>query len=200
MKKFNQGLVGQTLEYLPLAPWTHESTIGRIWAQAPEVDGHCEVPAKFSEGQPDVDHQDQRFPGRNAVRRKIMKKIWIVIATFFGIGYLPVAPGTWASLLTALIIYFTPLSTAAFACAGPDHGGRLRHRHPGRRGQRKAFPEKGPAPLRHRRSGRPAGQPLVPAAAGGFLRRRFFAVPLFRYFKAFPGEQERSAARTDSAS
>ncbi|MBU4267676.1 MAG: 30S ribosomal protein S12 methylthiotransferase RimO [Acidobacteria bacterium] len=50
MKKFNQGLVGRTLQFLPLAPWTHDSTIGRIWAQAPEVDGHCEVQAKFIEG------------------------------------------------------------------------------------------------------------------------------------------------------
>jgi ribosomal protein S12 methylthiotransferase len=51
MKTFNQSLVGQTVEYLPLAPWTHNSTIGRIWAQAPEVDGHCRVPAKYAEGQ-----------------------------------------------------------------------------------------------------------------------------------------------------
>lgn len=51
MKAFNQSLVGQTVEYLPLAPWTHQSTIGRIWAQAPEVDGHCRVPVKYREGQ-----------------------------------------------------------------------------------------------------------------------------------------------------
>jgi len=51
MKKFNRRLVGQTLEFLPLAPWTHDSTIGRVWAQAPEVDGHCRVPAKYAEGQ-----------------------------------------------------------------------------------------------------------------------------------------------------
>ena len=41
-----------------------------------------------------------------------MKRIWIVIATFFGTGYMPVAPGTWASLLTALIVYFSPLATS----------------------------------------------------------------------------------------
>jgi phosphatidylglycerophosphatase A len=40
-----------------------------------------------------------------------MKKTWILLATFFGIGYLPIAPGTWASLATALIFYFTPLAT-----------------------------------------------------------------------------------------
>ncbi|TFG80704.1 MAG: phosphatidylglycerophosphatase A [Chrysiogenales bacterium] len=43
-----------------------------------------------------------------------MKKIGIMIATFFGTGHLPVAPGTWASLLTALIVFFTPLSTLPF--------------------------------------------------------------------------------------
>jgi phosphatidylglycerophosphatase A len=40
-----------------------------------------------------------------------MKKMWIALATFFGIGYLPIAPGTWASLATTLAFYFTPLST-----------------------------------------------------------------------------------------
>lgn len=43
-----------------------------------------------------------------------MKKIGIVIATFFGTGYLPVAPGTWASAATTLIVYFTPLSRLPF--------------------------------------------------------------------------------------
>ncbi|HUU05736.1 MAG TPA: phosphatidylglycerophosphatase A [Patescibacteria group bacterium] len=43
-----------------------------------------------------------------------MKKIAILVATFFGAGHLPVAPGTWASLLTALIVFFTPLSTLPF--------------------------------------------------------------------------------------
>jgi phosphatidylglycerophosphatase A len=43
-----------------------------------------------------------------------MKKMGILIATFFGTGHLPVAPGTWASLLTILIVFFTPLSTQPF--------------------------------------------------------------------------------------
>lgn len=43
-----------------------------------------------------------------------MKKIAIVVATFFGTGFLPVAPGTWASAFVALIVYFTPLSVAPF--------------------------------------------------------------------------------------
>ncbi len=52
MKKFNQSLIGRTFEYLPLAPWTLDHTIGRIWMQAPEVDGHCEVNTRFSEDSP----------------------------------------------------------------------------------------------------------------------------------------------------
>lgn len=39
-----------------------------------------------------------------------MKKTWILLATCFGIGYLPVAPGTWASLAVTLVFFFTPLS------------------------------------------------------------------------------------------
>jgi ribosomal protein S12 methylthiotransferase len=49
LRKYNQGLVGQTMEFLPLAPWSNSSTIGRISSQAPEVDGHCEVKMKFKE-------------------------------------------------------------------------------------------------------------------------------------------------------
>ncbi len=52
MRKFNRTLVGKTLEFLPLAPWTRGGIIGRIWAQAPEVDGHCEVNAAYGEGDP----------------------------------------------------------------------------------------------------------------------------------------------------
>ena len=52
LRKFNKGLIGKTLDYLPLAPWTSRSIIGRIWAQAPEVDGHCEVRGGFTEDQP----------------------------------------------------------------------------------------------------------------------------------------------------
>lgn len=49
LQLFNEGLVGKSLDFLPLGPWTHDSTIGRIWAQAPEVDGHCRVKVRFSE-------------------------------------------------------------------------------------------------------------------------------------------------------
>jgi ribosomal protein S12 methylthiotransferase len=52
MKKFNQRLIGKTVDFLPLAPWTHENTIGRIWAQAPEIDGHCRISSTFEENGP----------------------------------------------------------------------------------------------------------------------------------------------------
>ncbi len=35
-----------------------------------------------------------------------MDKINRIIATFFYTGYLPIAPGTWASLFTTIILYF----------------------------------------------------------------------------------------------
>jgi len=37
-----------------------------------------------------------------------MKRIWITIATFFYIGHMPIAPGTWASLATTLLVFFIP--------------------------------------------------------------------------------------------
>jgi ribosomal protein S12 methylthiotransferase len=49
LQKYNQTLIGQTMDFLPLAPWTDGSTIGRIASQAPEVDGHCVVQLKFRE-------------------------------------------------------------------------------------------------------------------------------------------------------
>lgn len=50
LRRFSKSLKGHTLDFLPLGPWTHDTTIGRVWAQAPEVDGHCRVKGKFSEG------------------------------------------------------------------------------------------------------------------------------------------------------
>jgi ribosomal protein S12 methylthiotransferase len=48
LKKYNQGLIGRTMDFIPLAPWANDSTIGRISSQAPEVDGHCEIHKKFT--------------------------------------------------------------------------------------------------------------------------------------------------------
>jgi len=49
LQKYNQALIGQTIDFLPLAPWINGSTIGRISSQAPEVDGLCEIQEKFNE-------------------------------------------------------------------------------------------------------------------------------------------------------
>jgi len=35
-----------------------------------------------------------------------MKRILLCFATFFYIGHLPIAPGTWASLVTTVLVYF----------------------------------------------------------------------------------------------
>ncbi len=35
-----------------------------------------------------------------------MKQVLMLTATFFYTGYLPIAPGTWASLVTTLLVYF----------------------------------------------------------------------------------------------
>ena len=34
-----------------------------------------------------------------------MKSPWLTISTFFNTGYLPLAPGSWASLITAAIVF-----------------------------------------------------------------------------------------------
>ncbi|MDD8013747.1 MAG: 30S ribosomal protein S12 methylthiotransferase RimO [Acidobacteriota bacterium] len=49
LRKYNQTLVGKTLDLLPLAPWRSGETVGRVWMQAPEVDGHCVVKTVYKE-------------------------------------------------------------------------------------------------------------------------------------------------------
>ena len=63
LSRYNKGLIGKTLDFLPLAPWAGGHTIGRIWAQAPEVDGHCTVDAAFTESQPMFPIQIKSFQG-----------------------------------------------------------------------------------------------------------------------------------------
>jgi phosphatidylglycerophosphatase A len=43
-----------------------------------------------------------------------MKKMAVLIATFFGIGRIRIAPGTWTSLAVTLIVYFIPLPALSF--------------------------------------------------------------------------------------
>jgi phosphatidylglycerophosphatase A len=44
-----------------------------------------------------------------------MKQLGVLIATFFGMGRIRIAPGTWTSLLVALIVYFIPAPFLPFA-------------------------------------------------------------------------------------
>jgi phosphatidylglycerophosphatase A len=43
-----------------------------------------------------------------------MKQLGVLIATFFGVGRIRIAPGTWTSLVVTLIIYFIPPSVLSF--------------------------------------------------------------------------------------
>lgn len=51
-----------------------------------------------------------------------MQKLTRIVATFFGVGFLPWAPGTWASLLAAVLAWFLGGSlvywTVAFSTVG----------------------------------------------------------------------------------
>jgi phosphatidylglycerophosphatase A len=43
-----------------------------------------------------------------------MKQLGVLIATFFGIGRIRIAPGTWTSLVVTLIIFFLPAPYRSF--------------------------------------------------------------------------------------
>lgn len=43
-----------------------------------------------------------------------MKQLGVLIATFFGVGRIRIAPGSWTSLLVALIVYFIPVQSLSF--------------------------------------------------------------------------------------
>ena len=38
--------------------------------------------------------------------KQITQRILVLIATFFKVGHLPLMPGTWASLVTTVLVYF----------------------------------------------------------------------------------------------
>src|SRR5512134_3267241 len=45
--------------------------------------------------------------------RHVMTLFGRVFGTFFGVGYIPVVPATWTSLVVAALYYFVPLLHAA---------------------------------------------------------------------------------------
>jgi len=44
-----------------------------------------------------------------------MKRLGVLIGTFFGVGRIRIAPGTWTSLIVSLIVYFIPASSLPLA-------------------------------------------------------------------------------------
>jgi phosphatidylglycerophosphatase A len=44
-----------------------------------------------------------------------MKQLGVLIATFFGVGRIRIAPGTWTSLIVSLIVYFIPPPSLPFS-------------------------------------------------------------------------------------
>lgn len=48
MELYNKKIVGTTQDFLPLGPWDNNSTIGRIYSQAPETDGFTKIEIPFT--------------------------------------------------------------------------------------------------------------------------------------------------------
>ena len=44
-----------------------------------------------------------------------MKRLGVLIATFFGVGRIRIAPGTWTSLIVSLIVFFIPTDALPFS-------------------------------------------------------------------------------------
>lgn len=121
-----------------------------------------------------------------------MKKFWIAIATFFGSGYLPIAPGTWASAFTVILVYFTPLAgapvfllagitTAVFAVGVP--AAKVSEAH---------FAKRDPRPcVIDEVAGQLVSLWFLPHQAGYFIAA-FFLFRLFDIIKPFPVNRSES--------
>jgi phosphatidylglycerophosphatase A len=115
-----------------------------------------------------------------------MKKIWIAIATFFGCGYLPIAPGTWASALTALIVFFTPLANAPFLMLAGITAAIFFIGIPAAKACEEYCAKKDPRPcVIDEVAGQLVGLWLLPRQAGYFIAA-FFLFRLFDIWKPFP--------------
>lgn len=115
-----------------------------------------------------------------------MKKIWITIATFFGCGYLPIAPGTWASALTASIVYFTPLASAPFLVLAGITAVIFLVGIPAARACEEYYAKKDPRPcVIDEVAGQLVSLWLLPRQAGYFIAA-FFLFRFFDIWKPFP--------------
>jgi phosphatidylglycerophosphatase A len=121
-----------------------------------------------------------------------MKKIWIAIATFFGCGYLPIAPGTWGSAAVVLIAYFTPLSVAPFAVLALATAGVFVVGIPAATAAERHFARKDPRPcVIDEVAGQLVSLWFLPRQAALYVAA-FLLFRLFDILKPFPVRQSES--------
>ena len=115
-----------------------------------------------------------------------MKRIGIIVASFFGIGFMPIAPGTWASLAAALIVYFTPLGLAPFPIRVMVTAAVYAAGVPAAAACERHFGKKDPRPcVIDEVAGQLVGIWLLPRQAGFYISA-FFLFRLFDIWKPFP--------------
>lgn len=124
-----------------------------------------------------------------------MKKIGLAVATFFGSGFLPVAPGTWASAFTALLVYFTPLSRAPFAVMAVVTAAVFAAGIPAASLSERRFAAKDPRPcVIDEVAGQLVSLWLVPRQAGFYIAA-FFLFRLLDIVKPFPVKRSEQLPR-----
>jgi phosphatidylglycerophosphatase A len=121
-----------------------------------------------------------------------MNKIWIAIATFFGCGFLPIAPGTWASAFTVIIVYFSPLSGSPFLLLAGATATVYAIGVPAAKASEVHFARKDPRPcVIDEVAGQLVSLWFLPRQAGYFIAA-FFLFRLFDIIKPFPVNKSES--------
>lgn len=121
-----------------------------------------------------------------------MNKIGIAIATFFGCGYLPIAPGTWASAFTVILIYFSPLAGAPFLLLAGATAAVYVIGVPAAKASEAHFAKKDPRPcVIDEVAGQMVSLWFLPRQAGYFIAA-FFLFRLFDIVKPFPVNKSES--------
>jgi len=121
-----------------------------------------------------------------------MRKLGIAFGTFFGVGFMPVAPGTWASLLTVLIVYFTPLSRLPLLHLSLIIAAMYAIGIPAAAACEKHFQKKDPRPcVIDEVAGQLVGLWLLPRQPGFYIAS-FFLFRLFDIWKPFPVNKSES--------
>lgn len=124
-----------------------------------------------------------------------MKKIWIVIGTFFGAGHLPIAPGTWASAAVALIAYFFSFAAAPFAIQAGIAAVVFLIGIPAASACERHFATKDPRPcVIDEVAGQLVALWLLPHE-WGFYVASFFLFRIFDIIKPFPAQRSESLPR-----